>query len=80
MSPFQNIIFLINIFKKGVYMAEKVGKYQLIDGKNKIPKALGEETEARAKEYAREAAKTDPEVQLLEITASQGAIVVNFRE
>lgn len=59
-------------------MAEKAGKYQLVVRDN-ITKVLGEETEVRAKEYAREAAKTDSEVMLLEIT-EQGAIVVNFRE
>lgn len=60
-------------------MAEKVGRYQLVDGKNKVSKVLGEETKAMAKEYAREAAKTDPDVQLLEIT-SEGATQINFRE
>jgi hypothetical protein len=40
---------------------------------------LGEETEAKAKKYAQEAAKTDPRVQLLEIT-SKGASQISYEE
>ncbi len=52
----------------------------MVDGKNKVSKVLGEETEAMAKEYAREAAKTDPSVELYEITKNQGAVLINFIE